>query len=66
MVVMQLIVTIIGMALLGHFIGTKMNPDSDMPILMTAIGLSLGVIIAFVTLLQFLKSEERYERRTRH
>lgn len=66
MMVMQLIVTIIGMAFFGHFIGTKINPESDMPILMTAIGLSLGVIIAFITLLQFMKSEERYERRTRH
>jgi uncharacterized membrane protein (DUF485 family) len=66
MMVMQLIVTIIAMAFFGHFIGTKINPDSDMPIIMTAVGLSVGVMISFITLLQFIKSEERYERRTRH
>ena len=66
MMVMQLIVTIIGMAFFGHFIGTKINDKSDMPIIMTAVGLSVGVMIAFITLLQFIKSEERYERRTRH
>lgn len=66
MVVMQLIFTILGLALIGYFIGTKINSDSDLPIILTAVGLSVGVIVAFMTLLQFIKSEERYERRSRH
>jgi hypothetical protein len=66
MIIIQLFFTVIGMSLFGYFIGDKINPDSSLPILLTAIGLSVGVIIGFVTLLQFMKSEERYERRSRH
>jgi NhaP-type Na+/H+ or K+/H+ antiporter len=66
MMIIQLFFTIIGMALFGYYLGDRINPDSGLPILLTAIGLSLGVIIGFVTILQFMKSEERHERRSRH
>jgi hypothetical protein len=66
MMIVQLFFTVIGLSLFGYYLGDRINPDSSLPILLTAIGLSLGVIIGFVTILQFMKSEERYERRSRH
>ncbi len=66
MMVMQLFFTIIGMAIFGYFLGRYIKPSSNLPILLTAVGLVMGVIIGFMTLIQFIKSEERYERRTRH
>jgi F0F1-type ATP synthase assembly protein I len=66
MMVMQLFFTIIGMAIFGYFLGRYINASSDLPIILTAVGLVIGVIIGFMTLIQFIKSEERYERRTRH
>lgn len=66
MMVMQLFFTIIGMAIFGYFLGRYINSSSDLPIILTAVGLVMGVIIGFMTLIQFIKSEERYERRTRH
>jgi len=66
MMVMQLFFTIIGMAIFGYFVGQWLNKESDLPIILTAIGIVIGVIIGFMTLIQFIRSEERYERRTRH
>ncbi|PKK99061.1 MAG: hypothetical protein CVV57_04435 [Tenericutes bacterium HGW-Tenericutes-2] len=66
MVVMQLIFTVIGLALIGYYIGIKTDPDGNRYIYYTAIGLAVGVLVGFMTLYQWMKSEERYERRTRH
>ncbi|TNF08217.1 MAG: AtpZ/AtpI family protein [Bacillota bacterium] len=66
MMVMQFIVTIIGMAIFGYFIGNKIDETSNLSLILTAVGLALGVIIGFMTLLQLMRSEDRYERRTRH
>jgi hypothetical protein len=66
MMVMQFFFTSAGSAVLGHWIGTKINKDSDLPIILTGVGLGLGVIFGFVVLIQFVRSEERYERSTRH
>ncbi|MDO9628392.1 MAG: AtpZ/AtpI family protein [Acholeplasmataceae bacterium] len=66
MVVMQMIFTVIGLSLLGYYIGTRTDPDGDTYIYYTAIGLALGVMIGFMTVYQFMKSEERNERRSRH
>lgn len=66
MVVMQLIFTVIGLALIGYYIGIKTDPDGNSYIYYTAIGLAVGVLVGFMTLYQWMKSEERYERRTRH
>jgi ABC-type lipoprotein release transport system permease subunit len=66
MMIVQLFFTVIGLSLFGYYVGNRINPDSSLPILLTAVGLSLGVIIGFVTILQFMKSEERHERRSLH
>ncbi len=63
---MQFIATIIGMAIFGYFIGNKIDKTSNLSLILTAVGLALGVMIGFMTLLQLMKSEERYERRIRH
>lgn len=59
---MQLIFTVAGLSLLGVYIGMKINPEGSLPSILAASGLILGVIVSFFTILQFIKSEERYER----
>lgn len=66
MYIMQFIFSAIGLALLGYFIGTRIDPESNLPTTLTVIGMSLGVVIGFVTLVKMIKSEERYERSSRH
>lgn len=66
MMVMQFIVSAIVLALFGYYLGNKINPDSDLRIILTGVGLGLGVIIGFITVIYMIKSEERYERTTRH
>jgi O-antigen/teichoic acid export membrane protein len=66
MMVMQLIFTVGGLGIFGFYLGNRLNPDSDLNIYLTAAGLFIGVFVGFVTLYQFMKSEERYERRTRN
>ena len=65
MYVMQFIFSAIGLALLGYFIGTRIDADSHLPTTLTAIGLAIGVVVGFVTLVKMFKSEERYERSSR-
>jgi len=66
MYIMQFIFSAIGLALLGYYIGNRINPESNLSTTLTAIGLSLGVVVGFVTLVKMIKSEERYERSSRH
>lgn len=66
MMVMQFITTAIGLSLLGYYIGKKINEASQLPTLLAAVGLLLGVISGFVILVKMIKSEERYERSSRH
>lgn len=66
MMVMQFIATTIVMALIGYYVGQRIDEASDLPLILTGVGLGLGVIIGFITLIYMLRSEERYERSTRH
>ena len=66
MMVMQFITTAIGLSLLGYYIGKKIDEASQLPTLLAAVGLLLGVISGFVILVKMIKSEERYERSSRH
>lgn len=50
--------------MLGVYIGMKKDPDGSLPSILGGVGLMLGVLVGFFTILQFLKSEERYERNT--
>ena len=66
MYVMQFIFSMIGLALLGYFIGGRIDPNSELQTILTAVGLALGVFVGFVTLVKMLKSEERNERSSRN
>ena len=62
--VIQLFMTIIGLSFLGVYVGSKVDPEGSGMIIYGAIGLFLGIFLSFITLLQFIKSEARRERRT--
>ena len=66
MMVMQFFFTSAGLALVGYWIGLKINPNTNLNITLTGIGLGLGVFIGFITLIKMIQSEERYERNARH
>jgi len=66
MMVMQFIVTAIALALFGYYLGNRINKESNLSTVLTAVGLGLGVMIGFITVIYMIKSEERYERSTRH
>ncbi len=66
MMVMQFIVSAVVLSIFGYYIGNKINPESDLSTILTGVGLGLGVIIGFITVIYMIKSEERYERSTRH
>lgn len=62
--VIQLFMTIIGLSFLGVYVGSKIDPEGSGMIVYGAIGLFLGIFLSFITLLQFVKSEAKRERRT--
>lgn len=64
--VIQLFFTIIGLSVLGIYIGRKVDPEGELATYLAAAGLFIGLFISVITMLQFIKSEERYERRKRH
>jgi len=66
MMVMQFFFTVLGLALFGYWLGGKINPDSSLQLILTGLGLGVGVIFGFIVLIQFVRSEERYERNARH
>lgn len=67
MVVVQFIVTVFGLAVIGYYIGTKVDPDGGLDMILAAVGTGVGVMVAFIFLYQYIKSEERRdERRRRH
>lgn len=61
-IIIQFFVTIIGLSLLGYYLGTRLSTDDDLPILLAGLGLMFGVFIGFVTLYKFIRNEERYEK----
>lgn len=66
MMVMQFIVTAVGLALIGYVIGKRVDSEGNLYLILTGVGLGLGVFVGFVTLIQMIRSEERHERSLRH
>jgi F0F1-type ATP synthase assembly protein I len=66
MLAMQFIFTIFGLALIGYFIGRRINPDSNLSTTLTAIGVGIGVVAGFILLVRMIQSEDRHERTSRH
>jgi uncharacterized membrane protein len=66
MIVMQFIVTAIGMSLAGYWIGKQINDSSELSTILAAVGLAIGVFSGFLMMVRMIKSEERYERSSRH
>ncbi len=67
MVVVQFIFTVFGLAVVGFFIGERIDPEGGLSMILAAVGTALGVIVAFMFLYQYVKSEERRDaRRRRH
>lgn len=67
MVVIQVFFTIAGLAIVGYYIGTKIDSDGNLETILAAVGTAVGVIVSFMFLFQYVKSEERRnERRRRH
>lgn len=66
MMVIQFFFTVIGLSILGYVLGDRIQPDTNLSVILTAVGLAVGVFVGFITLYQMMKSEERYERRIRH
>lgn len=64
--VIQLFFTVAGLSILGVYIGMEVNPDGPLPSILGGTGLILGVLVSFFTIVQFLKSEERYERNSKN
>lgn len=60
--IMQMIFTIVGLALLGYFIGDKFYPDTDIDLILTGIGTILGFVVSVMYFIQFIKREELYEK----
>jgi hypothetical protein len=62
--VMQLLFTVIGLTLLGYYIGYQIDPEGVEPSVYSGLGLFLGIIVSFYTLWQFIKSEARHANRS--
>ena len=65
MVVIQVFFTIAGLAILGFYIGMKLDPEGPLETILTAVGTSVGVLVSFIFLYQYVKSEERRRERRR-
>lgn len=64
--VMQMFFTVIGLSVLGIYIGRRLDPEGELATYLAAAGLFIGLFIGFMTLYQFIQSEERHERRKHH
>jgi len=64
--IIQLIMTIIGLSFFGVYLGTKLDPEGNGQLVYGAIGLFLGIVFSFITLLKFVKSEADRERRAQN
>lgn len=64
--VMQMIFSVIGLAVFGIYLGRKIDPEGNLASYLAAVGLFLGLVVGYMGLHQFIKSEDRYERTQRN
>lgn len=60
----QLILTLALLPVIGIFIGRHYDKDGNLPSILAGVGLFIGLIIDIIFVLQFLRFEERNDRRT--
>lgn len=63
--VFQMIFTVIGLALLGDYLGEHFYPDTNLDLIFTAIGVVLGFVVSIISFVQYIKREEIYEKHHR-
>jgi len=64
--IIQLIMTIVGLSFFGVYVGTKIDPDGNGQLVYGALGLFFGIFFSFITLFKFVKSEADRERRAQN
>ncbi|QWB96364.1 AtpZ/AtpI family protein [Mycoplasmatota bacterium] len=64
-IVFQMIFTIIGLALIGNYLGDYFYPDTNLDLIFTGIGVVLGFIVSIMSFVSFVKREEIYEKHRR-
>jgi uncharacterized membrane protein len=62
--VIQLFMTVIGIAFLGVYIGNRIDPEGNLMLWLGTIGLFVGIVLSVFTVIHFLKVEARSERRS--
>lgn len=62
--VIQLFMTVIGIAFLGVYIGNQIDPEGNLMLWLGTIGLFVGIVLSIFTVIHFLKVEARSERRS--
>ncbi len=60
--IVQMIFTVVGLALLGDYLGTRFYPETELNLVFTAIGVVLGFIVSVISFINFIKREEVYEK----
>ena len=62
--VIQLFMTVIGIAFLGVYIGNRIDSEGNLMLWFGTIGLFVGIVLSIFTVIHFLKVEARSERRS--
>lgn len=62
--IIQLFMTIIGVAFLGVYIGNKIDPEGNLMLWLGTVGMFVGMILSGFTVFHFLRMEARRERRS--
>ncbi len=63
--IVQMIFTVVGLSLIGDYVGTRFYPGTDMDLILTAIGLVVGFVVSIIAFINFIKREEAYEKHRR-
>lgn len=60
----QVILTLVVLGVAGVIIGNRIDPDGHYPALFAGIGLIIGLFLDVIFIIQYMKAEEKNEKRT--